>query len=64
MKKFLLPLLVLGLVTTAFAGTCGSGCDKPQAPACKCGDACKEKCGDKCDCAKKQCDAPKTDKKS
>ena len=64
MKKFLLPLLVLGLATTAFAGTgCGSGCDKPQAPACQCGDGCKTKCGDKCECAKKQCDAPKPQEK-
>lgn len=64
MKKLLLPLLVLGLATSAFAGTgCGSGCDKPQAPACKCGDACKDKCGAKCECAKPQCDAPKTETK-
>mgnify|MGYP001769305290 CR=1 FL=1 len=64
MKKILLPLLVLGLATTAFAGTaCGSGCDKPQAPACQCGDGCKTKCGDKCDCAKQQCYAPKAETK-
>lgn len=64
MKKLLLPLLVLGLASAAFAGTaCGSGCDKPKAPACACGDGCKEKCGDKCACAKQQCDAPKTETK-
>ena len=63
MKKFLLPLLILGLATSAFAGTgCGTGCDKSKAPACACGDGCKEKCGDKCACAKQGCDAPKETK--
>ncbi len=69
MKKLLLPLLALGLASSAFAGTaCGSGgCDKPQAPACQCGaksaDDCKKHCGDKCDCTKQQCDAPKAETK-
>lgn len=58
MKKLLLPLLVLGLATSAFAGTaCGTGCDKPKDSAHTCGEACKEKCGDK-----KTCDAPKETK--
>ncbi len=64
MKKLLLPLLVLGLATSAFAGAaCGSGCDKPKAPACQCGDACKTKCGDKGECTKQKCDAPKSEEK-
>ncbi len=66
MKKILLPLLVLGLASAAYAGAaCGSGsCDKPQAPAaCKCGEKCKDSCGDKCECGKKHCDAPKPETK-
>ncbi len=68
MKKFILPLLVLGFVSSAFAGNCGScATDKPQAPACQCGaksaDECKKHCGDKCDCTKQKCDAPKPEPK-
>ena len=65
MKKFyLLPLLALGLASTAFAGSaCGSGCDKPKEPSCQCGDACKGKCGDKCACAADKAETPKADTK-
>lgn len=69
MKFILLPLLALGLVTSAFAGSSCSTCatDKPQAPACSCGaksaDECHKHCGDKCDCTKQKCDAPKPETK-
>ena len=69
MKKFLLPVLVLGLASTGFAGTsCGSGCAAAaDKPACKCGaksaDECHKHCGDKCDCTKHQADAPKPETK-
>ncbi len=69
MKKLLLPLAILGLATSAFAGSsCASGsCDKPQAPACQCGaksaDECHKHCGDKCDCAKQHSEAPKPETK-
>ncbi len=57
MKLVLIPLLALGLASAAFAGNaCGSGgCDKAQAPACKCGaksaDDCHKHCDAKCACA-------------
>lgn len=63
MKKFLLPLLVLGLATVTYAGdSCHNG-DKPKNAACQCGaksaDDCHKHCSDKCDCTKAHCDAPK-----
>ena len=60
-KSLLLSVVALGLASFAFAG------DTTDKPACNCGaksvEECHKHCGDKCDCAKQHCDAPKPEPK-